>query len=61
MGITIKEIEQVQVALFGRIQSELENAYDNAIHDSYQSRTVLQFAQAIDIMEKIKDKCVEKG
>lgn len=57
MGITIKEIEQVQVALFGRIQSELENAYDNAIHDSYQSRTVLQFAQTIDIMEKWKANC----
>ena len=54
MGITIKEIEQVQVALFGRIQSELENAYDNAIHDSYQSRAVLQMAQTIDIMEKWK-------
>ena len=61
MKITQKEIEEVQVALFGRIQSELANGYDNAIHDSYQSRVVLQFSQSIEILEKIKDKCTEKG
>lgn len=57
MKLTVKEIEEVQAALFGRIQSELANAYDNAIHDSYQSRVVLQFSQAIDIMEKWKSAC----
>ena len=57
MGITVKEIEHVQTALFGRIQSELENGYENAIHDSYQSRVVLQFAQTIDILEKWKATC----
>ena len=57
MKLTVKEIEEVQVALFGRIQSELANGYDNAIHDSYQSRVVLQFSQAIDIMEKWKSAC----
>lgn len=57
MKLTVREIEDVQVALFGRIQSELANGYDNAIHDSYQSRVVLQFSQAIDIMEKWKPAC----
>ncbi len=57
MKLTVKEIEDVQVALFGRIQAELANGYDNAIHDSYQSRVVLQFSQAIDIMEKWKSNC----
>lgn len=56
MQIKIEDIEKVQEALFGRIETEMANAYDNAIHDSYQSRTVLQFAQTIDILEKWKDK-----
>lgn len=56
MKISKEEIEKAQEAIFSRIQSELENGYDNAVHDSYQSRIVLQFAQAIDIMEKWKDR-----
>lgn len=57
MKISREEIEKAQEAIFSRIQAELGNGYDNAIHDSYQSRIVLQFAETIDIMEKWKSLC----
>lgn len=49
--MTSEEITKVQEMIFSRIEEELANGYDNAIHDSYQSRTVLQFAQAINALE----------
>lgn len=52
--MTVAEITEAQDAIFGRIQAELENGYDNAIHDSYQSRTILQFAQAIKVLDELK-------
>lgn len=57
MKVRVEDIERVQEAIFSRIESELANGYDNAVHDSYQSRTVLQFAQTIDVLERWKDKC----
>lgn len=53
--IKYDEIENAQDAILGRMMQELENGYTNAVHDSYQSRTVLQFAQAIECLGRIKN------
>lgn len=52
--ITANDIDVVQEALFGRIEGLMEDGFSSSIENSYHAKTVWQYAQTIDILERFK-------